>query len=116
MIRTKNIFSIAALLALLNTIVHVLGAAMAGFASAAMPIVIGAVAWLIFTLGFKANLRWIAYFAFLVALIGGIYVYASITALPVPQWASMAIVVLNALLALVLFVLIWRRPAKQLIK
>ena len=116
MIRTKSIFNLAAFLALLNTIVHITGAAIAGFASTAMPIIAGAVIWLIFTIGFKANLRWMAYIAFLVALFGGIYVYATASSSPIPQWASMAIVLLDILIALVLFVLIWRRPAKQLIK
>ena len=116
MIRTKSIFNLAAFLALLNTIIHVIGAAMAGFASAAMPVIVGAVIWLIFTIGFKANLRWMAYFAFLFALFGGIYAYATATSSPIPYWASMAIVLLDVLIAVVLFVLIWRRPAKQLMK
>lgn len=107
MFRTKKLFNAAAILGLLNTIATFGVAALTDFAT---PLVVGAVIWLVLTVGFKANMRWMAYFAFILALVSGVYFYANSAIAPV--WASMTIVVLNVLLSVVLFILLWKRPSR----
>ena len=107
MFRTKKLFNTAALLGLLITLALFAASASNGFAPAPMAT---AVIWLVLTVGFKANLRWMAYPAFLAALVCAIVFYAN-SALA-PQWFVMAVVILCVLLSLVLFLLLWKRPGK----
>ena len=111
MLRTKKLFNTAALLGLLITGVLFASAALNGFPPILMAT---AVVWLVLTVGFKANLRWMAYPAFLAALACAIVFYAN-SAL-VPQGAAMAIAILCTLLALVLFVLLWKRPSRAQVR
>ena len=107
MFRTKKLFNTAALLGLLITVALFASAALNGFPPVLMAT---AVVWLVLTVGFKANLRWMAYPAFLAALACAIVFYAN-SALA-PLWAAMTVAILCVLLALVLFVLLWKRPGK----
>jgi len=110
MSQATGLFNIAAFVAIANAITHLVGSAIAGFSAAVMPAIAGGFIWLMFALGLIAKLRWMAYFAFLLAIIGGLFVYAQWgTNNVLPDWSLLTIGVLNAVIALVLFLLIWRR-------
>lgn len=110
--QSAGLFSITSAIALANAVIHVAGAASAGFAGAAMPALVGGVLWLVFALLFRFRQRWSAYPAFLLALFGGILVYAHLGASGVvPDWALSGILILDVLTAVLLFLLLWRHPA-----
>jgi len=111
----SSLFKTAAALALVNAIVHFAGAAMSGFGNAAMPTIVGGIVWIAFAVGLYMRQRWLAYFAFLFAMIAAIVVYATLGSNEsIPYWSLVAAIVLDALLAIVLFVLIWRRSERLL--
>jgi len=107
---SNGLYRLAAATALINAVIHLTGAALAGFASAPISMYAGTVLWLIFAAGLMANKRLIAYFAFLLSLVSAILMYTQLgTASALPHWVIITITLLHLAIALILFVLLWRR-------
>ncbi len=107
MMNAKRLLGLAALLAAISAIVHLAGAALADFAL--VPLAAG-LAWLLFAAGFKARYRWLAYIGFLVAIAGALTAYATLPSEGPLQTVSVAMIGVNSLLVVVLFLVIWRPP------
>lgn len=111
MSRAPGIFNIAALVSVVAAMVNLIGVAQARSDRIVVPTVVGGVLWLAFAVGLKARKRWVAYFAFLLAIVSGLFVYSLLgEASPVAQWLKVAIVFLNLVLTAVMFLIIWRKP------
>lgn len=104
-----SMFGFAATLALVTAVLFVTGAVVADFS--VIPLATGIV-WLLFAAGLNARQRWLAYFAFLLAIAGVITIYATSASGGLPQWMNLSIAAVNLLLAFVLFFMIWRHPLK----
>ena len=114
MSQSKGLFNLAAVAALTNGLMHIAGAAIAGFETTVMPIILFGILWLLCAVGLKTQKRMIAYVAFLLAIIGGLFVYTQLgpnSALT--PWLVIAMALLDLLIALLLFVVIWRQPAEK---
>ena len=112
--QSNGVFNLAAAAALINGLLHIAGAAIAGIESTLMPIILFGVLWLLCAVGLKANKRIIAYLAFVLAIIGGLIAYSQLgpnSALT--QWLVLSMALLDLLIAVLLFVVIWRRPADK---
>lgn len=103
----------AATLAGVGAALHVVALPLSGFAANVGPSVIGAVIWVTLALGLWRGSRFVAYLAFLMALIGfSASLSIAMTSIGLSQWVWSAIMVVDALVALTLFVVLWRpRPA-----
>jgi len=111
--RKSKIFTLAAVLALVNAVLHIASAALDGFSSAAMPMLVASAIWLVFAIGLFAKQRWLAYFAFVFSIIAALTIYANLGSdSSMSYWIQIAMAALAVLSILVLFVLIWRRSGR----
>lgn len=105
MTQAKGLYPLIAFLGLLNAVAFTGAAALTGFS--ALPLILGAAVWLIIAVGLKARLRTMAYLSFMVAIVSALVAYAQMTP---ERWVLIAILILSAVLAVLLFITIWRRP------
>jgi len=68
----KSPFRVAALFLLLSAVLHLVVIAVSG-GGFLMPMIVGAIMWFVIGAGLQRGLRWLAYVAFLLAMIGGVY-------------------------------------------
>jgi len=71
------------------------------------------VLYLLMGMGLTRGMRWLGYFAFLFMIFGSMLAYGFLYATPVPQWATITIIVLDLLAALNLFIAIWKAPVTK---
>lgn len=98
--------------AALSAILHVIALLLSGFTANVGPSVVGALIWVTLAFGLLREVRTVAYLAFLMALVG---ISAALSiAMGTPtgpvQWTWIAIIVADALVAVTLFLLLWRAP------
>lgn len=105
MTQAKGLYPLVALVGLLNAVAFAVAAALTGFS--AMPLVAGAIVWLLMAAGLKARLRLVAYLSFMFALASALVAYAQVSP---ERWVSIAILLLSGIITVLLFVTIWRRP------
>lgn len=100
----------AATLAALSAILHVIALPLSGFAANLGPAIIGAGVWAVLAFGLFRGARGIAYIAFLMALIGisGALSVVMTTPAGLVQWVWISIILADALVAVTLFMLLWR--------
>ena len=106
--QVNSLYKTTALIALLTAIAFAAAAAMSP--ASLMPLAIGAAVWLLMAIGLYGGRRWIGYIAFIVAIASSLISFATL----VPnQWVTVAMLGLSVIVALLLFVLIWKHPVVQ---
>lgn len=99
-------------LAALSAVLHVIALPLGGFEASLGLAIIGAAIWAALALGLWQGFRFMAYLAFVMALIGiSGALSVVVTSLGLEQGVWSAILVTDVLIALTLFILLWRpRP------
>jgi hypothetical protein len=106
-------FRLAALFLLTSAVLHLVVIAVSGGGFLVLMIV-GAVMWFVIGAGLQRGLRWLAYIAFLLAMIGGVYAMGTamgqtgLTAL-----ALFGIMAADWIATVLLFGALWKAPVVQ---
>ena len=106
---TENPYRNGGIFLIISAALNILAPFVTGFASVALMMVPVGIAYLILAAGLMRAMRWVAYIAFLVVLIGlssGIAGYYGSG--PVPGWVHLGIIIAHVLGALFLFLALWR--------
>ena len=110
LLRNDGPYSRPALLLLVSAVLHLLVIVLS-LGGYVLPMLVGAVVWVVIAAGLQRNWRWLAYLAFLLAIIGGIVAMSNGMAtsgiVAIAFWSMMA---LDWVAAAFLFLLIWRDP------
>ena len=111
--KPRGPFSIAVIFVLISAVLHIVAPLFGGMTPDATGLVAFGIFWLAIAWGLNQGWRWLAYIAFIAALIGGsaavaLYVGWS----TVPGWIYLGIIVADWLAAAALFVTLWRPPAE----
>jgi hypothetical protein len=103
----------AALFVAISAILHLISPVFAGLAEDVMLLLPTGVLYLFFAWGLSKGWRWLAYIAFIVLLIGGLFAFAfSFGGSMVPGWLYAGIAIADLLAVLALFGALWRsKPA-----
>jgi len=109
------LYRVAAIAALVTAVIFLLYFGLSGFNSSATPAMLGGLIWVWLSASLHAGRRKRAYVAFIVALVGQIALWANFV---VPdsssvwnlQWLLAALIILNLIIACLLFVILWRHP------
>lgn len=95
--------------AMANVVLHAIAPIFGGLAFPVPGLLIGGVVWAVIGFGLLRQRRWLAMIAFVLALAGALVAYGLTGTSAVPEWLTLAIVAADALIALSLFVHLWRR-------
>ena len=102
------------LLILVSAMLHILTFVAGGFASEMMAFLPLGLVFGLIAFGLSRGWRWLAYVAFLAAMIGAVFVLSYLwTPIAAPQWTLISIIAVNCLAAAALFAALWR-PAPVL--
>lgn len=108
---TDSPFRMAALLLLISAAMHIVVIAVSG-GGFLVPMIVGAVMWFVIGAGLQRGLRWLAYFAFLLAMIAGVYAMGTgMGQSGLTQMAFYGIMAADWIAAALLFVALWKTPA-----
>ena len=112
MMNVRGPYRIGAIFFLISGLLHVLAFLVGGFSSDATRLIPIGVIYGLIAFGLFQGWRWLAYAAFLIALIGSIAALAfSLGTGAVPTWWWIAILIADVLAAIGLFGALWRaRP------
>jgi len=109
MIDVRSQYRVGALFIALSGLLHISALVLSGFAPSSFLLGGVGVLWLFVAVGLLRNMRWLAYLAFLLAMIGGIAALSGAwTAGPVPHWVYLGIATAHLGAVLALFVALWR--------
>ena len=93
---------------------HVLGVALAGFATETLFLLAVAVLYALLFAGLVREMMWVAWLAFVVMLVGAAAALSSLfDPSPVPVWVFWAILPANVVAAVWLFAVIWAGPGAR---
>ena len=107
----KGPFRLGALFLLVAGALHLLAWIPGGFTSQALWLISYGMVFVLLAFGLGSGRRWIAYIAFLVAIVAGIGALGEIWALSsIPAWLFVAAIAALWLCAASLFVALWRGP------
>lgn len=110
---TDSPFRMAAVLLLVSAALHLVVIAVSG-GEFLVPMIVGAVMWFMVGAGLQRRMRWLAYIAFLLAMIGGVYAMGTgMGQTGLTQMALFGIMAADWMAAVLLFVALWKSP-KQL--
>jgi len=102
----------AGLFLILSGILHLPIMIWAGVAGFGTQMAVTGVIWILIGLGLRKHIRGLPYLAFLLMLIGLIYVFAIVGSGPVPSWLWLGIGAADLLAAIFLFRVIWSKYRK----
>ncbi len=109
----KSPFRVAALFLLLSAVLHLVVIAVSG-GGFLMPMIVGAIMWFVIGAGLQRGLRWLAYVAFLLAMIGGVYAMGvGMGQTGLTQMALFGIMGADWIAAVLLFGALWKAPVVQ---
>lgn len=112
MLNPSSPFSNAVLLIAVSVVLHLVVIAVSGGGFVG-PMLAGALIWAVVAVGLNRGWRWLAYIAFLLALVGGMVAMANAqSTFGLTSLTFWGIVAMDWLAAVALFVAIWRDPVR----
>lgn len=110
---TDSPFRMAALVLLVSALLHLVVIAVSGGAFL-MPMIGGAIMWFVIGAGLQRGMRWLAYIAFLLAMIGGVYVMGTgMGQTGLTQMALFGVMAADWIAVVLLFGTLWKAPVVQ---
>jgi hypothetical protein len=110
MMNSDSPFRFAALLLLLSAVLHIVVIIVSGGGFLA-PMIAGAIMWFVIGAGLQRGMRWLAHIAFLLAMIGGVYVMGvGMGQTGLTQYALFGIIAADWIAAVLLFGALWKSP------
>ena len=110
MMNSDSPFRFAALLLLLSAVLHIVVIFVSG-GGFLVPMIAGAIMWFVIGAGLQRGMRWLAYIAFLFAMVGGVYAMgAGMGQTGLPQLALFGIMTVDWIAVVLLFIVLWRSP------
>ena len=110
--RNTNLFMAGAVLSFALAVCHIAVVALS-LGGYLFPMLVVAAIWVLIGLGLLREWRWLAFVAFLAALAGGILAMGQVVSLVgLVQFGFGLVLLVNCLIAVVLFILLWRNEAK----
>lgn len=107
---TESPFRMAAMLLLVSAALHIVVIAVSG-GGFLVPMIAGAMMWFVIGAGLQRGMRWLAYIAFLLAMIGGVYAMGTgMGQTGLTQMALFGIMAADWIAAVLLFVALWKAP------
>lgn len=107
---TDSPFRMAALLLLVSALLHLVVIAVSG-GGFLVPMIGGAIMWFVIGAGLQRGMRWLAYIAFLLAMIGGVYAMGvGMGQTGLTQMALFGIMAVDWIAAVLLFGALWKAP------
>jgi disulfide bond formation protein DsbB len=96
---------------LISAVLHLIACVFSGFSTEALILIPVGLIYLAISAGLTRGMRWLAYIAFFIMAIGGIYLLAGLwSASTIPLWIRLGIIASDWIAAAALFVALWRAP------
>lgn len=95
----------------ISGLLHFVAPFVSGFSSEEWMMVLGGILYLVIAMGLTRGMRWLGYVSFFLVFILMIFALSMIDASTVPNWLTYAIVVVDVLFLIAMFVALWmKRP------
>lgn len=109
MTQTKGAMRWGGIFVAVSAALHAVGLIVSGFGALVMPLLVFGVVFAVLAYGLLQGRRWVAYVAFIVALMGLSFAAGNLWSLgAVPAWVFQGIFAANLLAVLALFGALWR--------